>query len=427
MAEKEIFSVTKFDGTNFELCKYGVSLMLESQDLLEYVEGTDLQPDKLTKVKEWKEWRKRQSKTSVILLSSVEPVLHINLVNCVTPKEIWQKLHELYGDTTEDAKQRCWQQFYDFRITDGESVATQIEKFEKICRKLDNADDKPSDTAIMSKLLNSLPARFSTFRMAWECTAREERKKENLIGRIIREDKRLQVTEEETSSLALQVQALQARLDNQVKQGTSGDRKDKQKTGKKKIDELKKKHPCNYCHEKGHWYRECKKRLADGKKTKSEQAYVCDISVFFSETTDDDESVWLADSGASMHMTFKRDYFSELGPVKNIRCVKIAGNKLLPVTGVGTINIQVTVNKKLENRQLTNVLLVPDLKRNLFSVGAITDRGFSFHSYHDRCEVRESRGEFDVKTAFLYGELKEIIYMEQPQGFVDKTNPVLWQ
>lgn len=42
MAEKETFNLTKFDGTNFALWKYGVSFMLESQDLMEFIEGTDI-------------------------------------------------------------------------------------------------------------------------------------------------------------------------------------------------------------------------------------------------------------------------------------------------------------------------------------------------------------------------------------------------
>ena len=31
--------------------------------------------------------------------------------------------------------------------------------------------------------------------------------------------------------------------------------------------------------------------------------------------------------------------------------------------------------------------------------------------------------QFDVKTAFLHGEIKETIFMEQPQGFIEKNYP----
>nr|CAD7197384.1 unnamed protein product [Timema douglasi] len=338
-----------------------------------------------------------------------------------TPKEIWDKLHSLYGDTSEDAKQDCWQQFYDFRIKNGVPVATQLEKFETICKKLDDAGEKPPDSAVMSKLLNSLPSRFSAFTMAWECTAKDERKKENLIARIIREDKRLTSMEEESSSLALQVKALQLKLDKQEKMSSNyqkvNDSKDKLKKNSKSIEELKRKHPCKYCNELGHWYRECEKRMADeGKGRKmsddSASAYVCDISAFFSETTDEDKSVWLADSGASLHMTFRRDFFSELRPVGKIKLVQIASDMMLPVAGIGTIYILAEVHGKKVNRKLTNVLLVPDLKRNLFSVGAINDKNFSFHSYHNHCEVRERSGALSAKGV-RHGSLFRMLFEVQ--------------
>lgn len=212
--------------------------------------------------------------------------------------------------------------------------------------------------------------------------------------------------EEEAS---LQVKSLQAKLNDKSKFDTSSQHNKKKKTNIKKVEELKKRRPCNYCHEIGHWYRECKKRFADSKsnekksdeKKKTDEAsgsaYTSDISTFFSETTDDDGSVWLADSGASIHMTFRCDFFRELRPVETVRFVKVVGDRIFPTADVGIIDIQASINNNPVDRQLTNVLLVPDLKRNLFSLGAITDKKFSFHSYRDRCEVRDSNGALSLE------------------------------
>nr|CAD7593292.1 unnamed protein product [Timema genevievae] len=254
MTEKDTYDLTKFDGTNFALWKFSVSFLLDAQDLVEFVEGTDTEPDKAAKLDAWKVWKKY------------------------------------------------------------------------------------------------------------------ERKKENLIARIIREDKRLTSVEEESSSLALQVKALQLKLDKQEKMSSNyqrvNDSKDMQKKNSKSIEELKRQHPCKYCNEIGHWYRECEKRIADKEKGRkmsddSASAYMCNISAFFQETTDEDKSVWLADSGASLHMTFRSDFFSELRPF----------------------------------------------------VGAINDKNFSFHSYHNHCEVRERNGALSAKGV-RHGSLFRMLFEE---------------
>ncbi|KAG7199863.1 hypothetical protein KM043_014312 [Ampulex compressa] len=131
---------------------------------------------------------------------------------------------------------------------------------------------------------------------------------------------------------------------------------------------------------------------------------MCDITGFVSETTNNDESVWLADSGASMHMSSRHDFFQQIQPVKSVKFVKVAGERMLKVAGVGTIDIDAVVNSKHVGRKLEKVLYVPDLKRSLFSVGAIADKGFSFHIYNDRCEVRERNDTLSVEGVH-YGQL----------------------
>ncbi|KAG7203881.1 hypothetical protein KM043_013242 [Ampulex compressa] len=247
--------------------------------------------------------------------------------------------------------------------------------------------------------------------MAWKCTAQNERIKENLIARIIREDKRQTQAEEEVSTLALQVKSLHVRPNgSHSKMDSNGERNYKKKSNSKKLEELKKKTLCAYCHEKSHWYRECKKRIAEEGRHKKRRddaqgtAYMCDIAGFVSETTDNDESVWLADSGASMHMSSRRDFFQQIQPVKSVQFVKVAGERMLKVAGVETIDIDAVLNSKHVGRKLEKVLYVPDLKKSLFSVGAIADKGFMFHIYNDRCEVRERNGTLSAEGV-RYGQL----------------------
>nr|CAD7460461.1 unnamed protein product [Timema tahoe] len=190
--------------------------------------------------------------------------------------------------------------------------------------------------------------------------------------------------EEESSALALQVKALQLKLDKQEKTSSNYLKgKEKQKRNSKSIEELKRKHPCKYCNEIGHWYRECEKQIADEENKRRKMsddfasAYVCDISAVFSETTDEDKSVWLVDLGASLQITFRHDFFSELRPVAKIKLVQIASDVVLPV-----------------------------------AVGAIKDQKNSFHSYHLPCEVQESSGALSTKWV-RHGSLFRMLFEVQ--------------
>ncbi|KAK9709461.1 hypothetical protein QE152_g26611 [Popillia japonica] len=62
--------------------------------------------------------------------------------------------------------------------------------------------------------------------------------------------------------------------------------------------------------------------------------------------------------GASMHMTSRRNLFSEFFEDSEFGFVKVADNKVLPTAGIGTVEIQVVLNGKVFDRRLSKVLSI---------------------------------------------------------------------
>ena len=81
---------------------------------------------------------------------------------------------------------------------------------------------------------------------------------------------------------------------------------------------------------------------------------------------------WYVDTGASSHMTGRRDLFSEIRPVSN-RFVHCGGGKLA-INGIGTATIHASDGT---SREFRNVLFVPELGVNLISGKRLIKNGMS--------------------------------------------------
>lgn len=402
MADKDYAELTKLDGNNYQMWNFEITFLIGAKGLTSFIDGTAAEPTKAANNgKDWQEWNQKSSQVMVYLLGSVDRKLRQLLINCTKPKEVWDKLKQLYGDSSEDAKEAAWEEYYSFKMDDSKSLSLQIEQLESICRKLKEAGETLSDSAVTSKLLNSLPPRFSILRVTWDCTPAAERKKDALIAKIFKEDKRMIASEKDmTATLALHMRTLKVEEKSPNQHGAKKkfnalSKKDK----KKQIEERKKKTNCGICNERGHWWRECPKRPSkDENKSQDKfestvEAYtVGDVSVLYSSSRDEDDEIWLADSGAARHMTFRREYFTSINPLKESIPVKTADDKVLYAIATGSVQVNETVNGQLQTRELRDVLYVPGLKRNLFSVGSVTSKGFSFHAYGEKCEIRNKNG-----------------------------------
>uniref|UniRef100_A0A0A9WA41 Retrovirus-related Pol polyprotein from transposon TNT 1-94-like beta-barrel domain-containing protein n=1 Tax=Lygus hesperus TaxID=30085 RepID=A0A0A9WA41_LYGHE len=103
--------------------------------------------------------------------------------------------------------------------------------------------------------------------------------------------------------------------------------------------------------------------------------------------TDHDSESWYVDSGATNHISHMRDIFDTFQTFSDEHNVKTANGDIVKALGKGNIKIEATVNDITHKLTLTDVWLVPDIKKNLFSTLSAQDRqdNSKFISYPENC------------------------------------------
>ena len=83
---------------------------------------------------------------------------------------------------------------------------------------------------------------------------------------------------------------------------------------------------------------------------------------------------WVLDAACSYHMTPKKNWFDTYKPY-NGGMVQLSNDATCPVIGIGTMKIKIFGGVV---RVLSNVRHVPDLRKNLISLGVLDDLGYSY-------------------------------------------------
>lgn len=114
----------------------------------------------------------------------------------------------------------------------------------------------------------------------------------------------------------------------------------------------------------------------------------------------------IPDSGASNHMTFRRDLFIIYEPATTRRFVKTADGTEMPILGSGTIEFQAYNEDSMEWQSvfLTDVFYVPNLAAHLLSIRQITDKDFRVTFDDKIVRVDVPTGPLPHRHAVLAGE-----------------------
>jgi hypothetical protein len=371
--------VEKFDGRNFKQWKFQIKCALRAKGL----NINELKPESRD---EQVIWNKQDGMAMFILTSSMD-LDQISLIeNCETAKEVMNKLEAIYEHKSEFNKMMVHEKFYQYSYCSSDTMAQHVSKVESLAKQLRESGEQISDTAVMTKILSTLPSSYRSLRQAWLSLDSASQTIQNLTSRLI--DEEASLVKDTTSETALVTSK------GHITYGKAKGNTSHTNTSHRFL--------CYNCNKRGHFARDCKAPKKSVRKNKEQP----DMLAFSAESNsyNHGEHVWILDSGASMHMTFRRDFFCELNEYHSgngNRTVKLGNKQDIEVCGKGSILINKLVDGQWEQCVLKDVLYVPDLRRNLFSEGAATRKGYMIMKNNQSALIMKD------KAVVMCAQLKE--------------------
>ncbi|KAE8674058.1 hypothetical protein F3Y22_tig00111769pilonHSYRG00329 [Hibiscus syriacus] len=311
-------------------------------------------------------------------------------------EEDWEelKLESQFMSKSLTTKLYLKQRLYGLKMQDDHDLAQHVNVFNQIVSDLARLDVKIEDEDRAMILLCSLPSSYE--HMVTTLTyGKETINVEEITAALLAHNQRKQNAGESSQADSLYVKGNRDRGRKPEKAG-SGKRNSRSKSRDKKTIH------CYKCKEAGHMKRDCpklKKQTDEKRDGSSKSVNVveddnsdCSEGDMFSISTTQLTDAWILDSGCSYHITPNREWFSTYRPV-NSGSVYLGDDRCCNIVGIGDVRIKMHDGSV---RMLSGVRHIPDLKKNLISLGTLHKNGFIPKADEDRETIRIVKGALTV-------------------------------
>ncbi|CAL1399907.1 unnamed protein product [Linum trigynum] len=270
------------------------------------------------------------------------------------------------------------------KYKEGKSLADHLNEIQGIVDQLSGMGIKMEDEVVALLVLASLPESWETLKISLTNSAKDgvinmEIVKSGVLNEEMR--KRSQGASSSSSQSDLLIVDSRSR-------GRSEARGSKQRGKSRGKSNKFANIQCHHCKEKGHIRRFCPKFRNERKKGKRDENSdddgansVDEFNIVYEEdvvnlTTQ--ETSWVVDSGATIHVTSKREFFSSYTP-GDFGVVRMGNGNLSKVIGKGEVCLEMMNGTKL---LLKDVRHVPEMRLNLISVDKLDEEGYcnTFHN-----------------------------------------------
>ncbi|KAH9803501.1 hypothetical protein KPL71_001790 [Citrus sinensis] len=279
---------------------------------------------------------------------------------------LWTKLENLYMTKSLANRLYIKKKMFSLRMMEGSSLDEHIDEFNKVCDALETINEGLSDESKALLLISSLPKSY-----------------EHFVDALLYGRQTLSLEEVKSALGTKKLKDKQEKADSESGEGLMARGRPEKREGKwKKQGRSKSKHKqlkCLHCHKEGHFKRDCperKSKIKDSKDKVGNAAIATDESNYETAevliaSKEKIQGEWVLDSGCTFHMCPNRNYFTSYQSCDS-GMVLMGNNSICKVVGIGTVSLKMFDGVV---REITQVRHVPDLKRNLISVGMLDQMG----------------------------------------------------
>jgi hypothetical protein len=326
-------SITKLNGRNFITWSFAIECLLTDLDLWDVVTNDIDKTDPEAKRKD----ARARAKICLTCEEFIYPVIR----SAKTAFDTFNCLKKAYADSGLTRRLMLMKKLLTNSYRG--SIQSYINASLATQQELQEIGAGVDDEFLAIILLTGLPEKYQPLVMALE-HSNTQITSENVVSALLKENSRSAPT-------------------------TSIQRSDEPNSAL--LTKHKKKIFCTYCKKLGHQVSDCRnKNKKVSTKVYSNNTTEFTLSSCLTNPSSTGSHDWFIDSGASSHMSNRKDWFESICP--QVVPVTVANKNQLLSQGRGTVNIHISdsVNK------ISDVLYIPGLATNLLSVSNIVSKGY---------------------------------------------------
>lgn len=307
-----------------------------------------------------------------------------------TPKAIWATLQNVFAKKGISGQFYLLKQLAVMKYNEAEPMEEHLLKFDRIIRELATAEITMHDRLVVFNLLQTMPRSFQQLVTVLETLPPEQCTLDFVKARLLSESIK--------------------RKNNFESEGVSTDEAAFY-GGRVKNSKLK----CFACGKVGHKKADCparpkgqEDRQKPGRPKQKERANVADSEVAFvtqsgCEAEQQREFKWILDSGASEHMVHTADCLRDVKKLETPVPIMVASGKVVHSNYSGTVDMELRVGERRIKSTVNEVLYVPELQYNLFSIRRVGKLGMRIT--FERDQVKIVRNDEVVAVGSVAGKL----------------------